>query len=62
MEFNGRKQHRTVYTVSTVDEDGVLWKSEVKPTNKSDVDLLAMLMNMVNKEIRTVEVNAETTA
>lgn len=61
-EFNGRKQHRTVYTVSTVDEDGVLWKSEVKPTNKSDVDLLAMLMNMVNKEIRTVEINAETTA
>lgn len=61
-EFNGKRQHRTVYTVSTVDEDGVVWKCEVKPTNKSDVDLLAMLMNMVNKEVKTVEVNPDTAA
>ena len=59
-EFNGKKQHRTVYTVNTVDEDGLVWKCEVKPTNKSDVDLLAMLINMTKKEIKTVEVNPET--
>lgn len=61
-EFNGKKQHRTVYTVNTVDEDGLVWKCEVKPTNKSDVDLLAMLINMSKKEIKTVEVNPETAA
>lgn len=61
-EFNGKRQHRTVYTVFTVDEDGVVWKCEVKPSNKSDVDLLAMFMNMVNKQVRTVEVNPETAA
>lgn len=61
-EFNGKKQHRTVYTVNTVDEDGLVWKCEVKPTNKSDVDLLAMLINMTKKEIKTVEVNPETAA
>ena len=61
-EFNGKRQHRTVYTVFTVDEDGVVWKCEVKPTNKSDIDLLTMLMNMVNKQVRTVEVNPETAA
>ena len=61
-EFNGRKQHRTVYTVNTVDENGVVWHCEVKPTGKSDVDLLTMLMNMVNKQIKTVEVEPETAA
>ena len=61
-EFNGKKQRRTVYTVNTVDEDGLVWKCEVKPTNKSDVDLLAMLINMTKKEIKTVEVNPETAA
>ncbi len=61
-KFNGKKQHRTVYTVNTVDEDGLVWKCEVKPTNKSDVDLLAMLINMSKKEIKTVEVNPETAA
>lgn len=61
-EFNGKKQHRTVYTVNTVDDDGLVWKCEVKPTNKSDVDLLAMLINMTKKEIKTVEVNPETAA
>lgn len=61
-EFNGRKQHRTVYTVNTVDENGVVWHAEVKPTGKSDVDLLTMLMNMVNKQIKTVEVDPETAA
>ena len=61
-EFNGRKQHRTVYTVNTVDENGVVWHAEVKPTGKSDVDLLTMLMNMVNKQIKTVEGDPETAA
>ena len=61
-EFNGRKQHRTVYTVNTVDENGVVWHCEVKPTGKSDVDLLTMLMNMVNMPVKPVEVNPETAA
>lgn len=61
-EFNGKKQHRTVYKAFTVDESGTEWKCEVRPTNKSDSDLLAMLTNMVQKEIRTVEVNPETAA
>ena len=61
-EFNGKKQLRTVYKAFTVDESGTEWKCEVRPTNKSDVDLLAMLINMVKKEIRTVEVNPETAA
>lgn len=61
-EFNGKKQHSTVYTVNTVDENGVVWHAEVKPTGKSDVDLLTMLMNMVNKQIKTVEVDPETAA
>ena len=61
-EFNGRKQHRTVYTVNTVDENGVVWHCEVKPTGKSDVDLLTMLMNMVNMSVKPVEVDPETAA
>ena len=61
-EFNGRKQHRTVYTVNTVDENGIVWHCEVKPTGKSDVDLLTMLMNMVNVQVKTVEVEPETAA
>ncbi|HIR23255.1 MAG TPA: hypothetical protein IAB32_05695 [Candidatus Scatosoma pullicola] len=61
-EFNGRKQHRTVYTVNTVDENGVVWHCEVKPTGKSDVDLLTMLMNMVNMPVKPVEVTPETAA
>lgn len=61
-EFNGKKQHRTVYTVNTVDENGVVWHAEVKPTGKSDVDLLTMLMNMVNIQVKPVEVNPETAA
>lgn len=46
-EMNGVKQRRTVYEVCTVDEDGQVWKCEVKPTRKSDNDLLAMIMNML---------------
>ena len=61
-EFNGRRQSRTVYKVFNVDEDGIVYSCEVKPTNKSDVDLLTMLMNMVNKEVKTVEVNPEAAA
>lgn len=61
-EFKGKKQHTTVYTVNTVDENGVIWHAEVKPTGKSDVDLLTMLMNMVNKQICTVEADPETAA
>lgn len=46
-EMNGTKQHRTVYEVCNADEDGQLWKCEVKPTRKSDGDLLAMVLNML---------------
>ncbi|MCM1437654.1 MAG: hypothetical protein NC131_00380 [Roseburia sp.] len=46
-EMNGVKQRRTVYEVFTVDEDGQVWKCEVKPARKSDGDLLAMIMNML---------------
>ena len=61
-EFNGKKQHRTVYKVFNADEDGVVYTCEVKPTNKSDVDLLNMLMNVMNKPIKTVEVEPDTAA
>lgn len=47
-EMNGIKQRRTVYEVCTVDEKGKLWKCEVKPTRKSDGDLLAMVLNMLD--------------
>lgn len=50
-EFNGTKNRRTVYTVNTVDEDGVVWKCEVKPTKKSDSDLLAMLINLIGATV-----------
>lgn len=33
-EINGTKNKRTVYTVNTVDGDGLVWKAEVKPTYK----------------------------
>lgn len=46
-EMNGVKSRRTVYEVCTVDEDGQLWKCEIKPTRKSDGDLLAMVLNML---------------
>lgn len=54
-EMNGVKSRRLVYTVSTADEDGQLWKCEVKPTRNSDRDLLFMLMNIIGKTVQTVE-------
>lgn len=46
-EMNGVKTRRIVHEVCTVDEDGQVWKCEVKPTRKSDGDLLAMVLNML---------------
>lgn len=54
-EMNGVKSRRTVYEVCTVDEDGQVWKCEVKPTRKSDGDLLAMIMNMLGKAPTSTE-------
>ncbi|MDE7301147.1 MAG: hypothetical protein K2N47_03160, partial [Clostridia bacterium] len=48
-EMNGIKQRRTIYEVCTVDEGEQLWKCEIKPTRKSDGDLLAMILNMLGK-------------
>lgn len=52
-EINGRKQKRTVYTVNTVDENGQIWKAEIKPTRTSDRDTLAMLINLIGAQIKT---------
>lgn len=52
-EINGVKQKRTVYTVNTVDENGQIWKSEIKPTRTSDRDMLAMLITLIGAQIQT---------
>ncbi len=52
-ERNGVKQKRTVYTVNTVDENGQIWKSEVKPTRASDRDMLAMLITLIGAQIKS---------
>lgn len=54
-EMNGVKQRRTVYTVNTVDEDGIIWKAEVKPSRTSDRDMLAMLINLIGAKVETVD-------
>lgn len=61
-EMNGVKQRRTVYTVNTVDEDGIVWKAEVKPSRTSDRDMLAMLMNLIGARVETVDDTAGDTA
>ncbi len=58
-EMNGVKTRRTVYTVNTVDEDGIVWKCEVKPTRTSDRDMLTMLINLIGAQIKT-ELEEET--
>lgn len=59
-EINGTKSKRTVYTVNTVDENGVVWKCEVKPTRTSDRDMLAMLINLIGAQVHTeTEENSE---
>ena len=61
-EINGKKQKRTVYTVNTVDENGVIWKAEVKPTRTSDRDTLAMLITLIGAQIKTETVDEAETA
>ena len=58
-EINGTKSKRTVYTVNTVDGDGIVWKAEVKPTRTSDKDMLAMLINLIGAQVHT-ETDEET--
>ncbi len=60
-ERNGKKQKRTVYTVNAVDENGQIWKSEIKPTRVSDRDMLAMLITLNGVNINT-ETEAEETS
>ncbi len=52
-EMNGVKSRRTVYTVETVDEDGIVWKCEVKPTRTSDRDTLSMLIALIGAKVNT---------
>lgn len=60
-EMNGVKSRRTVYTVNTVDENGQVWKSEIKPSRTSDRDMLAMLITLIGAQVKTeVEETAET--
>lgn len=60
-EMNGVKSRRTIYTVNTVDEDGQIWKSEIKPSRTSDRDTLAMLITLIGAQVKTeVEETAET--
>ena len=40
----GRKMKYMVYTAFSTDEDGEIWKCDVKPARTSDKDLLAMLL------------------
>ena len=61
-EINGTKSKRTVYTVNTVDEDGILWKCEVKPTRGSDRDMLAMLINLIGAQVHSETVDETETA
>ena len=42
---NGRKSKYMVYTVRTTDEDGTVWRCDVKPARDSDKTLLQMLLN-----------------
>lgn len=46
---NGRKSKYMVYTVRTTDEDGTVWKCDVKPARDSDKTLLQMLLNGFKK-------------
>lgn len=52
-EINGVKSRRTVYTVNTVDNDGIVWKCEVKPTRTSDRDMLTMLINLIGAKVHS---------
>ena len=52
-EINGTKSKRTVYTVNTVDENGQIWKSEIKPTRTSDRDMLAMLITLIGAQVHS---------
>lgn len=61
-EMNGVKNRRTVYNVSTVDDDGLVWKCEVKPTRTSDRDMLAMLINLIGAKVHTEAVDETATA
>lgn len=61
-EINGKKNRRTIYTVNTVDEDGLVWKAEVKPTRTSDRDTLAMLINLIGAQVHTEAADETETA
>lgn len=61
-EMNGVKSRRTVYNVMTVDEDGQLWKCEVKPTRTSDRDMLTMLINLIGAQVHAETVDETATA
>ncbi len=52
-EINGTKSKRTVYTVNTVDENGQIWKAEIKPTRTSDRDMLAMLITLIGAQVHS---------
>lgn len=61
-EINGTKNKRTVYTVNTVDENGQVWKAEIKPTRTSDRDMLTMLINLIGAQVHTETVDETATA
>lgn len=61
-EMNGVKSRRTVYTVNTVDSDGILWKAEIKPARTSDRDMLAMLINLIGAKVHSETVDETETA
>ncbi len=61
-EMNGVKSRRTVYTVNTVDIDGIVWKCEVKPTRASDRDMLVMLINLIGAKVHSETTDGAETA
>ena len=47
----GKKTKYSVYTLQTIDEDGIAYQCGVKPSRDSDKALLGMLINSMNKKV-----------
>ena len=50
MMNDGVKTSYTVYEVQNVDEDGIVYKYEVKPARKSDVAYLNVILQLLEKQ------------
>ena len=50
MVTDGVKNSYTVYEVQNVDEDGIVYKYEIKPARKSDVAYLNVILQLLEKQ------------